>query len=247
MRGFVLLQFLVSLCGAGCSGRIITVNGFDSAAIRVRIEQAEPGDVVKLGPGTYTITEAIKPGSGMRIIGAGQDKTVIHFAGEKPGVMMSLSGCEDVEVAHLTLDAENNPNVQQGIAGGNARRLKIHHVTIRNLVKSKTFGPHAIFFSGKNPTRENGVTDSEISDCLIENIGIEAKFGGGIRLAWGSSRNRVLRNVIRNTGRGGIFGDNGSNDLVIRENTVSGSGGEGLAIEVWGHCDRSVIEDNRID
>jgi len=131
--------------------------------------------------------------------------------------------------------------------GGNSRRLKIHHVTIRNLVKSKAFGPHGILFSGKNPTRENGVTDSEVSDCLIENIAPDAKFGCGMRFAWGSSRNKALRNVIRNTGRGGIFGDNGSNDLVIQGNTVSGSGGEGLGIEVWGHCDRSVIEDNRID
>jgi hypothetical protein len=57
----------------------------------------------------------------------------------------------------------------------------------------------------------------------------------------------VLRNTIRNTGRGGIFANDGSTDLVIRGNTVGGSGGEGLGIEVWNGCDRAVIEDNRID
>jgi hypothetical protein len=187
------------------------------------------------------------PKSGTRLIGAGQAETIIHYRCEKPGVMVALTSCDDVEIAHLTLDAENNPNVSQGIAGGNSRRVKIHHVTIRNLVKSKAFGPHAILFSGKSPTRENGVTDTEVSDCLIENIALDAKFGCGMRFAWGSSRNKVLRNVIRNTGRGGIFGDNGSTDLVIQGNTVTGSGGEGLGIEVWGGCDRAVIEDNRID
>jgi parallel beta-helix repeat protein len=75
---------------------------------------------------------------------------------------------------------------------------------------------------------------------------VGAEFGGGIRMAWGSVRNRVERNVIHSTGRGGIFGDH-SAELIIRENQVSGSGGEGLGIEIWGGCPRSLIEDNVID
>jgi len=243
-RGFVLL--CVVLLAAGCA-RVVTVNVAQVENLRDIIAQSKPGDTIHLPAGRYTITEAITPKAGTRIIGDGQEKTFIRYGGEKPGVLIALNNCEEVEVAHLTLDGENNPNVYQGISGGNARRLKVHHVTIRNLVKSKTFGPHGILFSGKNPTRENGVTDSEVSDCLIENIAPDAQFGCGIRFAWGSSRNKVLRNVIRNTGRGGIFGDNGSTDLVIQGNTVSGSGGEGLGIEVWGGCDRAVIEDNHID
>ncbi len=150
-----------------------------------------------------------------------------------------------MEIAHLTLDGQNNPLVQQGIGGSDSRRLWLHHLTIRNL-KAKTWGPHAILFSGRNPTMEGGVTDSRITDCRIENIGLEAEYGGGIRLAWGSVRNQVIGNVIRNTGRGGIFGDH-SAELIIRSNRVSGSGGEGLGIEIWGGCPRSLIEDNVID
>jgi len=230
-----------------CLGRTVAVSSSDSDAIHLQLKQAKPGDTITLEPGTYTITEAIRLKSGIRLIGAGQEKTTVRFVGEKPGVLIQIAGCEDVEVAHLTLDGEDNPLVLQGISGSNSRRVKLHHLTVRNLVKAKTWGPHGILFSGTNPTRENGVTDSEISDCVIENIAADAKFGGGIRVAWGSSRNRILRNVIRNTGRGGIFANDGSNDLVIRENAVTGSGGEGLGIEVWGHSDRAVIEDNRID
>ena len=40
---------------------------------------------------------------------------------------------------------------------------------------------------------ERGVTDSRITDCRIENIGVGAEYGGGIRLAWGCVRNQVLR------------------------------------------------------
>jgi hypothetical protein len=238
---FALLQ------GGSGAAETRLVSGFDSGALRAALAQAQPGDTVQLPAGLFTITEPIRPRSGLRLLGAGQDQTIVHFAGAKPGVMLSLANCEDVEVAHLTLDAQNNTNVTQGVSGRNARRLQLHHLTIRNVCNSGGFGPHGILFSGINPTHARGVTDSEISACLIENIAPDAKFGSGIRLAWGSSRNRVLGNTVRTTGRGGIFGDSGSTDLLICSNVVSGSGGEGLGIEVWGGCDRAVIEDNRID
>ena len=227
--------------------RTVTVTGTNSEAIAAAIAESQPGDTVALSAGTYAIHQALHPKSGTRLEGAGQNQTVLRFEGKAPMVLLSVSGCEDVEICHLTLDGNEDPKATQGISGGDARRLNIHHVTIRNLVKGGGFGPHAILFSGQNPTRERAVTDSVIADCRIENIGVGAKFGGGIRLAWGSSRNRVLRNTIDQTGRGGIFADNGSAECVIQHNTVSGSGGEGLGIEVWGGCDRSVIEDNAID
>jgi len=235
------------LSSSFAEAKVIAVVGNDSAAITAAINHSSPGDTVSLPAGTFTITGPIQPKSQTNVKGAGQDKTIVRFVGDRPAVMLQLSSCQEVEVSDLTLDGAGNPNASQGITAGGARRLNVHHVTIRNLVKSKAFGPHGILFSGTNPTRQNGVTDSVIADCRIENIGVGADFGGGIRLSWGSSRNRILRNTIGKTGRGGIFGDNGSTDLEIRGNTVSGSGGEGLGIEVWGGCDRAVIEDNRID
>ncbi len=179
---------------------------FDSRSIAAAIQQAKPGETVHLPAGTIALTEPIRPRSGLKILGAGQDKTRLTYNGEKADVFISINDCEDVELAEMTLDGQNNPLVHQGIGGGNSKRLWLHHLTIRNL-KAKTWGPHAILFSGRNPTMEGGVTDSRINDCHIENIGLEAEYGGGIRLAWGSSRNQVLDNVIHNTGRGGIFGD----------------------------------------
>jgi len=228
-------------------GKTVVVDGKDSAAIEAAITRSGPGDTVSLPAGSYAIRQAIRPNSNTRLTGGEQDKTVLRFAGGVPAVMIDLAGRQDVEVCRLTLDGAGNPNATQGISAGNARRLDLHHLTIRHLVKGKGFGPHGILFAGQNPTRERGVTDSRITDCRIENIGVGAKFGGGIRLAWGSSRNQVLRCAIKDTGRGGIFADNGSTDAVIRSNTVTGSGGEGLGIEVWGGSDRAVIEDNRID
>ena len=237
----------ILLAVSAANAETIVVQGFNSEAIAAAVAQSNGGDTVSLPAGTYTITAPIRPKSGTRLIGAGQGKTIARFAGGARRVLLTLSGCEDVEVAHLTLDAQNSPNVTQGIAAGNARRLNVHHVTVRNLVKTKTWGPHGILFSGRSPTKENGVTDSVIADCTFENIAVESKWGAAIRFAWGSCRNQVLRCIVRNTGRGGIFTNNGSTDTVIRGNFVTGSGGTGLGIEVHSGGDRSVIEDNRVD
>ena len=220
--------------------------GRDSAAIAAAIQRSAAGTTVRLPEGTFELTESVRLKSGVRLLGAGQDKTILVYSGDKPDPFISLADCEDVEIAHLTLDGRLRPLVQDGIRVGNCRKLRLHDLTIRNLAKGKSPFVHGIIFSGHNPTMERGVTDSVISDCRIENIGLGAEYGGGIRMAWGSGRNRVERNIIRATGRGGIFGDH-SAELVIRNNQVSGSGGEGLGIEIWGGCPRSLIEDNVVD
>ncbi|MCR4414104.1 MAG: right-handed parallel beta-helix repeat-containing protein [Thermoguttaceae bacterium] len=242
----VLAWLILLLVAAPGWAKTVTVQGFHSAAIAAAVAQSGAGDTVRLPAGAYTITDPVKPKSETRLVGDGQEKTVLRFNGQKPSAIVAISDCEEVEVAALTLDGQSNPNAHQGISAHNARRLNIHHVTVRNLVKSG-WGPHGILFNGENPTRARGVTDSVIADCLMENIGVESAWGAGIRLAWGSSRNRVLRNTIRGTGRGGILANDGSTDLAIQGNHVSGSGGEGLGIEVCGGCDRAVLEDNRID
>jgi hypothetical protein len=241
-----MIALLVTAGGVGLAATI-PVAGFDSAAIQVALDRAQPGDTVQLADGEYAIAEALRPRSGTRLLGAGQERTVLRFASASAAQTVLLIGVEDVELAHFTVEGDSNPKAAQGLFATNSRRLSLHHLTVRNLVKSEAFGPMGIHFNGNDPTREGGVTDSVIADCTVENIGLGAPFGCGIRVSWGSSRNQVLGCTIRNTGRGGIFGDNGSNDLIIRGNTVEGSGGEMLGIEVWGGCDRCVIEDNRID
>ncbi|MCX7599644.1 MAG: right-handed parallel beta-helix repeat-containing protein, partial [Armatimonadetes bacterium] len=242
------LVWIASLAAAAVAyAKVIAVSGNDSAAIQAAIDTAGPGDTIRLAAKAYLLSSPVTLKSRLRLLGAGRDKTALRFAGDSPGVLFDLSGCEGVELAGFTLDAAGNPKAHQGIYATRASRLNIHHLAIRNFVAGSPWGPHGILFSGENPTRAHGVTDSVIADCLFENIAPDSPWSAAIRLAWGSSRNRVLRNVIHNTGRGGILANDGSSDLVIRGNVISGSGGEGLGIEVWVGCDRAVIEDNHID
>ena len=231
--------------GQAASAGTILVTGSDSAAIQAAIARSAPGDTVRLPAGVYAVTGTITLKSHITVAGAGIGKTILRAALTVPSAMVSMSGCEDTGIEGLALDGAGDPNTRQGITAGSSRRLRLSHLAIRNFPSGQ--GPLAIAFSGINPTRAGGVTDSEVTDCVIENIGVDDPWGCGMRMSWGSSRNRVLRNTIRETGRGGIFANDGSTDLVIQENTVSGSHGEGLGIEIWGGCDRSVVEDNQID
>jgi hypothetical protein len=234
------------LPGQAAATAEVRPEGRDFAALAAAIQRSAAGTTIRLPEGTFELTESVRLKSGVKLIGSGQDKTVLTYSGDQPAPFINLTDCEDVEIAHLTLDGCLRSLGQDGVRAGNCRKLRLHDLGIRNLAKGKTPFVHGIIFSGHNPTMERGVTDSVISDCRIENIGLGAEYGGGIRMAWGSVRNRVERNIIRTTGRGGIFGDH-SAELVIRNNQVSGSGGEGLGIEIWGGCPRSLIEDNVVD
>jgi parallel beta-helix repeat protein len=245
-----LLAVLV-FCGVGPAARVarageIAVAGADSAAVAEALRRAQPGDTVRLPAGDVALTDTIRIKSGIRLLGAGQDRTRLLYAGDAAVPFITVSGCEDAEIAHLAIDGRGRPLGQDGIRATDSRRLSLHDLAIRHLARGSSAFVHGIIFTGHNPTMERGVTDSLIRDCTMESIGVGAEFGGGIRMAWGSVRNRVEGNVIRDTGRGGIFGDH-SAELVIRGNRVSGSGGEGLGIEIWGGCPRSLIEDNVID
>ena len=240
------LVLLYALLFRGAVADELEVQGRDSAAIAAAIQRCQPGDTLRLPAGTFELTESVRPKSGLKILGAGLDRTIFIYVGSESAPFVHLTGCEDVEIGRLTLDGRQRPLSQDGVRADNSRRLLLHDLAIRGLAKGKSAFVHGIIFSGNKPTMERGVTDSVIRDCRIDDVGVGAEFGGGIRLAWGSSRNRVEGNVIRRTGRGGIFGDH-SVELDLRHNRVEGSGGEGLGIELWGGCPRSLIEDNVID
>ena len=212
--------------------------GDDHAAINNAISASSSGDTVYFPSGTYRVSGAVVGKSGVRLEGA--NGSVLLYVGASANVILALYGKSNVTVSGLTLDGNNSVHATQGIAAGDATGIRLHRLTIRNLGHSGDSWTHGILF---DPT----VTDSTITSNVISSIATGSVWGAGIRLGHGSSRNRVEDNAISNTGRGGILCNDGSTDLVIRNNTVGGSGGEGLGIELWGGCHRSLVEDNQID
>jgi Right handed beta helix region len=193
--------------------------------------------------GTYLIEHTLRPKSGLKIQGASRDQTILRFNAGTEIDFFDLSGTQKVELGGFTIEGNDNPKAHHGIFARTGGGHFIHHLTIQNLGSPN--GPQGIHFIGSDGNYRNGVTECTIADNAFRNIGVTSEWGGGIRLSWGSSRNRILRNVIDNTGRGGIFANDGSSDLIISSNKVNRSGrkAEKLGIEIWRNCDRVVIED----
>ena len=164
---------------------------------------------------------------------------MLLYVGGGLSEMIGIFGLANVTVTSLTLDGNGSAAVKDGILAGSSSGLRLENLIIRNFGNAPE-GPRGIRF-------DPDVTDSVISGNRIENIGTGSAWGAGIRLSWRSSRNQVTDNIIANTGRGGIFCDNDATDNMILRNTVTGSGGEKLGIEVWSGCHRALIEDNLID
>ncbi len=219
-------------------GAVSNDAGDDRASINNAITAALSGDTVYFPTGTFRISGAVIPKSGIRLEGA--SGAVLLYVGTSGDNLLSLYSRSNVTVTGLTLDGNNSTLVNQGIAASDGSGIRLENLTIRNLGNTGGWGPHGILF-------DPAVTDSAILNNTIINIATTSTWGAGIRLAHGSSRNRVENNIISNTGRGGILCNDNSTDLVIRGNTVTGSGGEGLGIELWGGCHRGLVEDNHID
>lgn len=221
------------------SGLIPNDGKDDSLVLNQALEVAKAGDVLRVPEGVFHISSKLVVPSGVTLKGAGSEKTCFVFASEKPLVFFQMSGVTNVEISHLTLDGLNNPKAQQGIVVGKSEKIFLHHLTIQNFVDTGKFGPHAIIISK--------TSDAVISDNLIRNLAPEDEWGAGIRVGDQSVRCVIERNIIDNTGRGGIFTNNGASDAIIRENVITRSGGLGFAIEVHSGSVRTVIEDNVVD
>lgn len=215
-------------------------------AINAAIAAASPGDTILIPAGTYSIAQSILPKSNLKITGPASrpDQATLRCIATNPIPLILIDNLSDLEISSLTLDGADSPNAMQGIECSHATRLRLSNLAIQNLGANEGFAPHGIYF-------KESVTDSIITDNFFTRIGLQSEWGAAIRIAHSSSRNQITANTTRDTGRGGILCNDGAADLIIRKNTITGSGhhpkGEGLGIELQTNCDRAIIEDNHID
>ncbi|SDX07038.1 fibronectin type III domain-containing protein [Paenibacillus sp. CF384] len=243
-----MLLSAVSIPVASAASYNITsygANGGDTAddtqAINNAITAASSGDTVYFPSGTYYTSGTIVAKSGVKLIGQSKSTAIIKYNGTMDNNMISLSGKTGVEIAQLTIDGNSNNHVVSGIWGEPGGSHYIHDNIIKDLTKSDGFAPFGILLSASS--------DSVISNNTISNIGVNSEWGAGIRAGWNSNNTKFLNNTISNTGRGGIFASDGCNGVVVKGNTITGSGvnAHGLSIELHTNCNNSVIEDNNVD
>lgn len=222
----------------------ITVSGDTSAAINAAISSASSGDTVFIPAGTYDITASITPKSGVALSGDGSSQTILDYTGSSLNPIVNCNNSSNLAISNLTINGNNNADAEDGVLASNSSGLNISGVNFENFVSTSAFGPLGVYCS-------QDVTNSSIDNCSFSNIGTSAHYGGAIRFSDGSSNNSAIGNTIANTGRGGIFGDDGggsnpSTNLTIENNTITGSGGVGLGIEVQ-DCPDALIQGNTVD
>lgn len=96
--------------------------------LQTRFVMAEPGDVIEIPAGQYSLSRSLwlDQGKDITIRGAGMDKTILSFADQTEGAEgIKMSGGERVIIEDLTVqDAKGDAIKTQGVNGITFRRVK---------------------------------------------------------------------------------------------------------------------------
>ncbi|MFC3802296.1 NPCBM/NEW2 domain-containing protein [Cohnella sp. GCM10012308] len=213
----------------------------DRAGIQAAVDAASAGDTVLIPNGTYYLGGTVRGKSGVTIRGQSQSGTVVKYVDSADTYMFYLNNVTGASVKNMTLDGNNSTIAMSAAVSEGGSGNELSGLVVKDFAATDGFGPHALYAVGSPKVR--------IADNKISNIGTGSIWGAGVRAGWGSSDALIERNVIANTGRGGIFVNDGSPGAVIRGNKIAGSGlkEHGLSIELHTDVNNSIIEDNQVD
>src|SRR5664279_130302 len=116
----------------------------DAAAIQAAIDASSAGDTVRLPEGTFLVNRTLHARTGVKILGAGRDRTVLKFNARTQTDIFDLSGARQVELSGFTLEGGGDSNAHHGIFARTGGGHLIHDLAIQNLGSAN--GPLAIHF-----------------------------------------------------------------------------------------------------
>ncbi len=214
--------FAAALAGLGmlslpglAAADVIRVSPGES--IQAAVDQAAPGDTVKVAPGTYQQTVHIKT-NGLTLKGAGKHRTLIESpASPAPGADPQCGGIgicvSDVE---LPADPNQPPIILNEIAD-----VRIKDLGVRG------FGFSGVFFTG--------AIDYRVTDVFA------TESGYGIA-AFNSTGGRMWDNVTPANHEAGLYvGDSENADALIWDNVANDNEGFGIFIR---DASNGAIKDN---
>ncbi len=190
-------------------------------------ELPEEGGILVLPEGVFRLERPIQLKSNVHLMGA-EGQTVLKGVGE--GSMFAVTGCHDVSLTRLVLDALKRDKLSQVILAADSERVGIYQCEIKNTGKD-----------ANGIELQKNVDQAAIIGNYLHDIGNPGdKWGTAITLGWGSSEALITDNRIENASRAGINAHNDCQDLHVTRNDIRKIRGEALGIELWSNCSGTV-------
>lgn len=172
----------------GASPSTVSPTNDDAVGIKVAISLAQPGDIVFIPAGTYTIRQELRLPSGVTLRGAGMDQTILVTEGISRAVYIPALAhdirVEDFAITYLgaTEELQNGVYIGSVRTGSNSYRIAVQRLRIEK------FSVHGVSLRDCNHVL--------VSDCHILN---STNLGGGghgygIALNYPTNHNNWIRN-----------------------------------------------------
>lgn len=172
-----LLALSLVLVACGEQDKAPTTHADFQKDLQARLIKAKPGTVIEIPAGTYQLDRSLSlKVSGVTLKGAGMDKTILNFKGQKAGAEGLLVDASDFTIEDLALEDTKGDALK--VVGGK-------NIVIRNVRTEWTNGP----------ATENGaygIYPVQTENTLIEGAVAIGASDAGIYV--GQSRNVVVRN-----------------------------------------------------
>ncbi|MEP3224917.1 MAG: parallel beta-helix domain-containing protein [Parasphingorhabdus sp.] len=211
-----LLVATALCCAMPAMAKTIAVEAGDDAQERLQeaLILAEPGDVVELGSGNFSLTDGLSLDvDKVTVRGQGMDKTILNFAGQLGAGEGLLVTSDDVVLRDFAVEDSKG----DGIKSKGADRIVYHAIRVE-----WTGGPKA-------SNGAYGIYPVEASDILVQDSVVKGASDAGIYV--GQSRNIIVR---RNTAIQNVAGIEIENsfDAEVTENLVTENTGGILVFDL---------------
>ncbi|WP_137821196.1 parallel beta-helix domain-containing protein [Pseudomonas sp. D(2018)] len=177
MRSISLLALALLIAGCGDQGEAPVAHADFQKDLQARLIKAKPGTVIEIPAGIWQLDRGLSlKVSGVTLKGAGMDKTILNFKGQKAGAEGLLVDASDFTIEDLALEDSKGDALK--VVGGK-------NIVIRNVRTEWTNGP----------ATENGaygIYPVQTDNTLIEGAVAIGASDAGIYV--GQSRNVVVRN-----------------------------------------------------
>jgi len=210
MKRLALAAAALALAGQAAEAKTLKVSPGDDAQeqLQTALLDAKPGDVVRLAPGRYVLVDGLSLDvDDVTVRGAGPDKTVLSFAGQKGAGEGLLITSDRVTVRDLAVEDTRGDGIK---AKGSDQ------ISFLNLRVEWTGGPNE-----KNGAY--GVYPVSSTNVLIDKVTVRGASDAGIYV--GQSRNIVLKNSTAEFNVAGIEIENSMNADVFDNLATRNAGG----------------------